>query len=146
MTGDKLIPFLSGDKLRKGFGVLLLLWGSGSQLLAASNLIQRPKSCSQLALELENMQGAQKHLLQSFIRKNEMMAQVLDQNAQQIENKILSRQNLKVSDLGTLKGSANSYRGHRTRESSLINKFEIASSKLIDEVQKCLLSSAKEEE
>lgn len=145
MTTFKLIPFLSGDKLRKGFGVLLLLWGSGSQLLAASNLIQRPKSCSQLALELESMQGAQRHLLQSFIRKNEMMAQVLEQNAHQIETKINSRQNVKVSDLGTLKGSANAYRGHQSRESNLINKFEAASSKLIDEVQRCLLSSSRDE-
>lgn len=123
------------------FGVLILLWGFGSQLLAASNLIQRPKSCSILALQLENMQSAQRHLLQSFLRKNEMMAQVLEQNAQNIEHKISNGQLTKSSDLGALKQSAAAYRGHQNRESHLINKFEEASSKLIDEVQRCLINS-----
>jgi hypothetical protein len=130
--------------MKGSLGVLILLWGFGPQLLAASNLIQRPKSCSQLALELENMQSAQRHILKSFIRKNEMMSMVLEQNAETIQAKIEQSQPIKRSDLNPLKNSAMAYRGHQTREANLIGKFESASSRLIDEVQKCLINSNNE--
>lgn len=84
------------------------------------------------------MQNAQKSLLATFIRKNEMMAAVLDQNAERMEIKIEQRQTLKLSDLNSLKNSADAYRNHESKEKELIKKFEKAAANLIGQVQKCL--------
>jgi hypothetical protein len=123
----------------KKVGLILLLWGFAMLSNAASNLIQKPlKTCAQLSKDLVGMQNAQKSLLATFVRKNEMMAAVLDQNALRMETKIEQRQALKLSDLHSLKNSADAYRNHEAKEKELVNKFEQASSSLIGEIQKCL--------
>ncbi len=111
-------------------GVLVFLFSLSS--LAASN------RCDSLAKDLKAMQAAQKQLMSSFIRKNDTMAQVLEQNADRLETQLIQRRAMKRSDLQALRVSAQTFRGHDAREQALVDRFEKASGELLDQVQKCL--------
>lgn len=84
------------------------------------------------------MQAAQKQLLHSLSQKNEMMATVLDQNADKLEKTLSQRRALKRTDLRSLRISAKAFRGHEKRESALVARFEKASAELLEQVQACL--------
>jgi len=99
-------------------------------------------NCAEFADDLKSMQAAQKQLLTSLAQKNEMMAMVLDQNADKLEKNMSQRRALKKSDLKSLRISAKAFRGHDKRESALVARFEKASADLLDQVQICLTQQA----
>jgi hypothetical protein len=96
------------------------------------------EKCQDLAQDLQAMQSAQRQLLTSLSQKNETMASVLDQSAESLQKNISARKPLKKSDLQSMRMSAKAFRGHEKRETALIQKFEKASSELLDQVQVCL--------
>lgn len=123
----------------KKLGLILLLWGFLNVADASSNLTSKPaKTCNELSKDLEGMKNAQNSLLSTFVRKNEMMASVLEQNASKMEAKIEQNQGIKISDIHSLKNSAEAYRAHDLKEKELVSKFEKASENLIQEIQKCI--------
>lgn len=109
-------------------------------LFSVSALAAAPK-CEELSQDLKAMQEAQKQLLQSLSRKNEMMATVLDQSAEKLEKILTHNRTMKKSDLSGLHISARAFRNHEKRETALIEKFERASGELLDQVQGCLANS-----
>lgn len=111
-------------------GVLVFLFSLSS--MAASN------KCETIAKDLKAMQAAQKQLMATFIRKNDTMAHVLEQNANRLETQLVQRRSLKRSDLSALRVAAQTFRGHDEKEQALVNRFEKASSQLLEQVQKCL--------
>lgn len=94
--------------------------------------------CDELVADLKAMRIAQKQLLLSLSGKNEMFAMVLDQNAKKLEKTMGVRRVIKKSDLQILHVSARTFRNHQERESALVDRFEKASSDLLDQVQVCL--------
>jgi hypothetical protein len=100
--------------------------------------------CDDLIQEIKSMQNAQKQLLQSLSQKNEMIATVLDQNADKLEKKMTVQRALKKSDLYSLRVSAKAFRNHEQRESALIERFEKASAELLDQVQTCIASQPED--
>ncbi len=115
------------------FSVLIF----SSFVFANSNSSQ----CRDLIHDLQAMQSAQKELMRSFSQKNEMMAVVLEQNADKFEKSLTSRRALKRSDFSSLRVSARAFRGHEQRESALIERFQKASEQLMEQVQSCLSQS-----
>jgi len=94
--------------------------------------------CESLVKDLRAMQAAQKQLMSSFIRKNDTMAQVLEQNAKRLETQMAQRRSMKRSDLRALRVAAQTFRGHDEKEQALVARFEKASTQLLDQVQQCL--------
>jgi hypothetical protein len=94
--------------------------------------------CESLTKDLRAMQAAQKQLMASFIRKNDTMAQVLEQNAKRLEAQMAQRRSMKRSDLRALRVAAQTFRGHDEKEKALVARFEKASTQLLDQVQQCL--------
>lgn len=84
------------------------------------------------------MQAAQKELMDSFIRKNDTMAVVLEENADQLENKMMINRSIKKTDLKSLRISAQTFRSHDEKEQALVARFEKASSQLLGQVSDCL--------
>lgn len=111
-------------------GILVFLFSLSG--MAASN------KCETFAKDLKAMQVAQKQLMATFIRKNDTMAQVLEQNARRLETQLVHRRSLKRSDLNALRIAAQTFRGHDEKEQALVNRFEKASASLLEQVQKCL--------
>jgi hypothetical protein len=89
------------------------------------------------------MQAAQKQLMGSFIRKNDTMAQVLEQNANRLEAQMNRQRSMKRSDLKALRVSAQTFRGHDEKERALVARFEKASAQLLGQVQECLTNGPR---
>lgn len=123
-----------------GFWVAILF--SVFSFSSTSAILKKPAAtavtCAELAEDLKAMQSAQKQLLQSLAKKNETIAQVLDQNATQLEKRMAKNRTLKRSDLQSLRVSARAFRGHDKRETALVTRFEKASNELLAQVQICL--------
>ena len=107
-------------------------------LFSVSVLAAPSKKCETLAKDLKAMQAAQSQLMSSFIRKNDTMAEVLEQNADRLDHKMTTQRSLKRSDLEALSVSAKAFRGSDQREQALVNRFEKASAQLLDQVRECL--------
>ena len=118
-------------------GVVVFLFSSFTW--AATNADQ----CSALVKELKAMQSAQKQLMSSFLRKNETMAQVLEQNAHRLDAEMTRHRSIKRSDLKALRVSAQTFRGHDEKERALVSRFEKASAQLLVQVQDCLVNGSK---
>ena len=111
-----------------------------SSLEFESPLASAPPRCGDLIHDLKAMQSAQKQLLQSLGQKNQIIATVLDQNAEKLEKIMSHQRTLKRSDLSSLHISAQAFRCQAKRETALIAKFERASDELLGQVQSCLSS------
>jgi hypothetical protein len=94
--------------------------------------------CDSLVKDLQAMHEAQKQLMASFIRKNDTMAVVLEENADQLENKMMINRSIKKTDLKSLRISAQTFRSHDEKEQALVSRFEKASGKLLGQVADCL--------
>jgi glutaredoxin 2 len=92
-------------------------------------------NCQSLILQLEAMQGAQKSLLQSMVRKNDTVADSFADYADQFEMK---GHRFSKLDLFSLRNTSDSFRKHKERENQLIEKFNHSSSELISKVSICL--------
>ena len=107
-------------------------------LLLAADSQAGSKKCMDLIQELQAMQKAQHQLLQSFSQKNGMVAETLDQHADQLQMKMSRQGKLKKSDIQGLRLSAKAFRSHESKEENLVERFERASQQLFDQVQSCL--------
>ena len=96
------------------------------------------QSCGDLTKQLSEMQKAQALLLQSLVKKNDSLANVLDRYAGDFEASDLK---LSKTDIESLHGSASAFRNHRQREQALIEKFTKQSQDLILKTNACLASS-----
>jgi hypothetical protein len=85
------------------------------------------------------MNKAQQTLLGSMVRKNESMAETLDQYAYGFEQK---GQRVQRLDLLSMKHSAQAFRKHGEREMSLVTRFEKSSDELLSKVEFCLSSKS----
>jgi hypothetical protein len=133
-------------KIRQGFiTVIAVLLAQHSMALSLSSPVGETQSqdCNKLIIQLQMMTSAQKSLLDSMLRKNEMLASTLDLYADDFQNR---GQKIKRGDLASLRNSANAFRKHEIREQSLINKFEAQASKLIAKTNQCLDESRKSSE
>jgi hypothetical protein len=108
---------------------------------AAANLTAN--KCENLIQDLKSMQAAQTELLSSFMKKNETMAEVLDQHADRLEKSLILHQSLKKTDLRSLHLSAEAFRGHQQKETAIVDRFGKASNDLLDQVEACLTSPRK---
>jgi len=122
-------------------GVLIFFLSLSSLSFAATNL--SADNCASLVKDLKAMQAAQKQLMGSFIRKNDTMAQVLEQNANRLETEMNKQRSLKRSDLKALRVSAQTFRGHDEKERALVARYEKASAQLLGQVQECLVNGPR---
>jgi hypothetical protein len=100
-------------------------------------------SCNQVMKQLEMMNLAQKSILDSMLKKNEVLASTLDHYANDFERR---DQKILHSDLLSLRNSAKAFRKHEAREQKLVNKFEEQAAQLITKVNVCLdVSSSRSE-
>ena len=95
-------------------------------------------NCGEITLQLAEMQKAQALLLQTMVKKNENLAEVLDRYASEFED---SERKLTRSDIQSMHGSANAFRNHEAREQTLVDKFNRQSRDLITKANACLASS-----
>jgi hypothetical protein len=107
-------------------------------LFSVSAFASPHSRCEEMVQDLKAMQAAQRQLLQSLGEKNQIIAMVLDQNAQKLEKLMSKQRTLRKSDLSSLHVSAKAFRGHEKRETALIAKFQHASDELLTEVESCL--------
>lgn len=107
-------------------------------LLLTADSQAADKKCSDVMKELQAMKKAQHQLFASFTQKNGTVAEVLDQHADQLQNKMNRQGKLKKTDLNSLKQSAKAFRGHEEREEKLVQRFEKATQELFEQVESCL--------
>lgn len=124
-------------------GVFAILLFISHVTATAASAGKSDRTCASLVKDLKAMQTAQKQLMASFIRKNDMMAQVLEQNASRLETQMAKQRSLKRSDLKALRVSAQTFRGHDEKEQALVARFEKASSQLLVQVQECLTNDPR---
>ncbi len=127
--------------------VLVLGFLSNSSGNASSTVVSQSgnssNKCENLIQDLKSMQGAQKELLQSFMKKNETMAEVLDQQADRLEKNLVLHQSLKKYDLSPMHVSAEAFRSHRVKEAQIVDRFGKASGELLEQVKACLAVNSK---
>ena len=114
-----------------------------SIILVFSSAAQASGKCESLIQDLKSMQGAQQELLTSFMRKNETMAEVLDQQADRLEKNLILHQTFKKSDFRSMHVSAEAFRSHQVKEIAIVDHFGKAVSELLEQVNTCLSSSVK---
>jgi hypothetical protein len=98
------------------------------------------QNCNALSRQLNAMVRAQKSLLQSMVKKNDVLANTLDQYAQDFK----SQGGIKKSDIKSLHQSAKSFRGHSRRELILVKRFESKTNQLIAKISACLKARSVE--
>lgn len=98
--------------------------------------VSEARSCGDLSQDLRSMQKAQDSLLQSMVRKNDSMATTLDQYSETLSVK----KAVKKTDLIGMKKSAEAFRKHQDREEKLVQRFQIKTAELLEEVENCLHS------
>lgn len=115
-------------------------------IVARASEVQKPyqsQECTRVIQQLQMMSFAQKSLLDSMLKKNELLASTLDHYANDFENR---GQKIKRGDLVSLRNSAKAFRKHEIREQALIEKFESQAEKLIAKANICLDESFKPNE
>ena len=101
------------------------------------------QDCGRIVKQLELMNLAQKDLLNSMVKKNELLADTLDHFADDFES---HGRKINRGDLISLRNSAQAFRRHETREVNLVQKFEFQAEQLIKKTNYCLDESTKSSE
>ncbi len=123
------------------FTIFLSIFTSAALVFASA--AHAASKCESLIQDLKSMQGAQQELLTSFMKKNETMAEVLDQQADRLEKNLILHQSFKKSDFRSMHVSAKAFRSHQQKELLIVNHFGKAVNELLEQVNSCLISSVK---
>lgn len=141
--------FIHGGIVKKNiyfWSMLLGMLVPNKLIVARAAEAQQPyesQECSQVIKQLQMMSLAQKSLLDSMLKKNELLASTLDHYASDFESR---GQKIKRGDLASLRNSAKAFRKHEIREQALVEKFETQAEKLIAKANTCLDDSFKPSE
>lgn len=124
-------------------GILMAgLWGTedGRAAVPAKPVSGASRvECRDLVKELRIFQTAQSSLMRGFAQKNETLAETLDLYSSQFKSR---KGILKKSDYVSLNQSADAFRSHGQRELNLVGRFETTSGALLNQVARCLESTA----
>lgn len=115
--------------LRAGFFVLAVV---------VAGSVAGAKSCADLSNDLKSMQQAQASLLDSMVRKNDMVADTFEN----YRHSFSIKKKLAGSDLAGLKKSATAFRSHGSREEKLVARFKHKTDEIIRLVEACLIAGA----
>lgn len=101
-----------------------------------SSSLSNKAQCTEIAEQMKEYKAARHALMKGLIKKNDTMADTLDLFAERFENK--KGDKVQTSDVARLKKSADSFRSHGTRETNLIERFEVSSDRLFERLNDCL--------
>jgi hypothetical protein len=113
---------------------LILLFSCVLSLEAlAARTSKTDLDCPKLVSDLRGMKNAQQAMMHSFVKKNDTIADALDEMAKDQRH---------LNGL-TLKRSARTFRQHEAREAKLVSRFETASTELLNQVEQCLMKETR---
>lgn len=126
-----------GGRLREILLLCLLIWGLWQSDSALASTAGRPNDlrCRELVKDLKDYRTAQSTLMQSFLQKNETVAETLEIYA---GNLAKPDKKARKANQASLQQVAQAFRSHGERESKLVRQFDTSSSELLDQVSECL--------